>query len=94
MLFPTNPCNFEIFKTVMKYFREGCFSYTNASNFWQPLQSLRQKILRLPNINMLFQLALTKFFKSELFSCLPKVGHVIKSCEEPIILSNKSLSSE
>ena len=94
MLFPTNPCNFEIFKTVMKYFRKGCFSYTNASNFWRPLQSLRQKILRLPNFNMLFQLALTKFFKSEMFSCLPKVGHVIKSCEEPIILSNKSLSSE
>ena len=32
---------------------------------------------------MLFQLVLTKFFKSELFSCLPKVGHVIKSCKEP-----------
>ena len=30
---------------------------------------------------MLFQLVLTKFFKSELFSCLPKVNHVIKSCE-------------
>ena len=28
--------------------------------------------------NMLFQLVLTKFFKSELFSCLPKVDHVIK----------------
>ena len=27
---------------------------------------------------------LTKFFRSELFSCLPKVGHVIKSCKEPI----------
>ena len=94
MLFPTNPCNFEIFKIVMKYFRKGCFSYTNVSNFWRPLQSLSQKILRLPNFNMLFQLALTKFFKSELFSCLPKVGHVIESCEEPIILSNKSLSSE
>ena len=34
---------------------------------------------------MLFQLVVTKFFKSELFSCLPKVGHVIKSCKEPII---------
>ena len=33
---------------------------------------------------MLFQLVLTKFFKSELFSCLPKVDHVIKSCNEPI----------
>ena len=27
---------------------------------------------------------LLKFFKSELFSCLPKVDHVIKSCKEPI----------
>ena len=27
--------------------------------------------------NMLFQLVLTKFFKSELFSCLPKVDHMI-----------------
>ena len=33
---------------------------------------------------MLFQLKLTKFFKSELFSCLPKVDHVIKSRKEPI----------
>ena len=43
------------------------------------------KILRLLNFNMLFRLVLTKFFKSELFSCLPKVDHVIKSCKEPII---------
>ena len=28
---------------------------------------------------MLFPLVLKKFFKSELFSCLLKVGHVIKS---------------
>ena len=48
--------------------------------FWDT----RLKILRLPNFNMLFQLVLTKFFKSKLFSCLPKVGHVIKSCKEPI----------
>ena len=34
---------------------------------------------------MLFQLMLTTFFKSELFSCLPKVDHVIKSCKEPIL---------
>ena len=38
------------------------------------------KILRLLNFNMLFQLVRTKFFKRELFSCLPKVNHVIKSC--------------
>ena len=42
------------------------------------------KFLRLLDFNMLFQLVLTKFFKSELFSCLPKVDHVIKSCKEPI----------
>ena len=40
---------------------------------------------------MLFQLVLTKFFKSELFSCLPKVGHVIKSCKEPVMQLKESL---
>ena len=30
---------------------------------------------------MFFQLMLTKFFKKELLSCLPKVDHVIKSCK-------------
>ena len=42
---------------------------------------------------MLFQLVLMKFFKSELFSCLPKVDHVIKSCKEPImrvVLTNQN----
>ena len=43
---------------------------------------IRLNILRLTNFNMLFQLVLTKFFKSELFSCLPTVGHVIKSCKK------------
>ena len=42
------------------------------------------KILTLLNFNMLFQLTLTKFVKSELFSCLPKVEHVIKSRKEAI----------
>ena len=51
--------------------------------FWD----IRLKILKLPNFNMLFQLVLTKFFKSELFSCVPTVGYVIKSCKEPIALS-------
>ena len=31
------------------------------------------KIYRLPNFNMLFHILLTKFFKSELFSCLQKL---------------------
>ena len=44
-------------------------------------RDIRLKILRLANFNMLFQLVLTKFFKSELFSCL-KVDYVIKSCKE------------
>ena len=43
-------------------------------------------MLRLPNFNMLFQLVLTKLFKSELFSWLPKVGQVIKSCKDSTIL--------
>ena len=51
--------------------------------FWD----IRLNILTLPNFNMLFQLVLTKFFKSELFSCLPKVDHAIKSCKEPIRLT-------
>ena len=84
--------NFDITKICMENHAgvtgwQKFFSHTNASNFRRPLQSLRQKILRLPNFNMLFQLVLTKFFKSELFSCLPKAGHVIKSCKEPIVLS-------
>ena len=33
---------------------------------------------------MFFQLVVTKFFKSELFSCLRKIDHMIKSCKEPI----------
>ena len=41
--------------------------------FWD----IRLKIYGLSNFNMLFQLVLTKFVKSELFSCLPKVDHMI-----------------
>ena len=36
--------------------------------FWD----IRLKILRLPNFIMLFQLVLTTFSKSELFSCFPE----------------------
>ena len=61
--------------TSHKCFRGSCNRY-----YW----CIRLKILRLPNFNMLFQLVLTKFFISELFLCLPKVGHVIKWCKEPI----------
>ena len=45
---------------------------------------IRLKIYRLPNFNMLLQLVLTKFFTSELFSCLLKVDHVINHCKRPI----------
>ena len=41
--------------------------------FWDT----RLKMYRLPNFNLLLQLMVTKFFKSELFSCLSKVDHVI-----------------
>ena len=34
-------------------------------------------MLRLPDFIMLFQLVLTTFSKSELFSCFPKDDHVI-----------------
>ena len=56
------------------------FSGRCNSYFWD----IGLKILRLPNFNMLFRLVLIKFFKSALFSCLPKVDHLIKSCKEPI----------
>ena len=39
-----------------------------------------------PNFNMLVRLVRTKFFKGELFSCLPNVNHVINSCKMPIVL--------
>ena len=90
-IFHDSIANFEITRIcVEKHARVTGWQNTNASNFRRPLQSLllryKAEILRLPNLNMLFQLVLTKFFKSELFSCLPKVNHVIKSCKEPIRL--------
>ena len=57
--------------------------------FWDT----RPKILRLPEFNMLFQLVLTKFFKNELFSCLPKIDQVIKSCKELSFKSNSKNSN-
>ena len=45
---------------------------------------IRLKIYRLPNFNMLLQLVLTKFFTSELFSCLLKVDHAINQCKRHI----------
>ena len=55
---------------------KSCFSHSNASNLWRPLQSLllrhtsQNSQVLLANFNMVFQLVPTKFFKSELFSCL------------------------
>ena len=58
----------------------GCksyFSHTNRSNFQWPLQSLhwyiRLKIYCLLKFNMLFQLLLTNFSKSELFFVYKKL---------------------
>ena len=45
---------------------KGNFSHTNP---WD----IQFEIYRLPNFNMLFQLVLTKFFKSKLFSKLTKL---------------------
>ena len=42
------------------------------------------RIYTLPNLNMIFQLVLTEFVKSELLSCLPKVDIVINWCKRPI----------
>ena len=47
------------------------------------------KIYRLPTFNILFQLVQTQFFKSELFSCLPKDDHVINWCKRPISSSSR-----
>ena len=51
------------------------FSYMAAvaiATFWD----IQLKIRRLPIFYTLFQLMLTKFFNSKLFSCLAKVDHV------------------
>ena len=66
--------NFEIYKDLygklcIRDCGKSCFSHTSAFNLWRPF--------RFPNFNMFFQLVLTKFFKSELFSFLAKVDHVI-----------------
>ena len=112
MVFHTNPCNFEIFKTVVKYFLKHyraqisllfitgqaiwalkcvkerfndslkilAFARICIENHARVASMFRRQLhqsLLLRNFNMLFQFALTKVFKSELFSCLPEVDHVI-----------------
>ena len=59
----------------------GCHCNRHSWDIWL-------KIYRLPNFNMLFQLVQTKCFKSELFSCLPKVDHVINYRKRPVHLLN------
>ena len=87
--------NFEITRICMEnhasvtvwqklFFSYKCFRLSAAVAIATFEIIIRLTILRLPNLNMLFQLMLTKFFKSELFSCLPKVDHVIESCKESI----------
>ena len=67
---------------------KSCFSHSKPPTFGgrcnRYFWDIGLNILRLPNFNMVFQLVLTKFFKRELFLCLPNVYHVIKSCKEPI----------
>ena len=60
---------------ILLIFGGRCIYY-----FWD----VRVKIYRLPNFNILFLLALKKFFKIKPFSCLTKVDHVINLCKEPI----------
>ena len=136
MVFHTNPCIFEIFKTVMKYvlkhhrtqisfyfikairvlkcvkerFNEGlkileftriCMENHASVTGWQDLfisykcfqlsAAVAIATFEIYGWNFSGYLILIcsfslckKFFKSELFSCLPKVGHVIKTCKEPI----------
>ena len=87
--------NFEITRICMEnhasvtgwqkfFFSYKCFQLSTAVATAAFEIDIQLKILRLPNFNMLFQLVLAKCFKSELFSCLPKVDHVIKSSKEPI----------
>ena len=66
----------EIFHESLKNlkFTRIFMEYHSSVNhhFWD----IQLEIYMLPNFNMLFQLVLTKIFKSELFSCLSKVDHV------------------
>ena len=55
---------------------------------------MRLKTHRLLGFCMLFQFTLTKFSKSELFSCLQKVDHVTNYCKRPISLGPISSSME
>ena len=77
---------------------KSCFSHTNPSNFQRLLQLLlwyiRLKIYWLPKFDMLFQLLLTNFSKSELFLCLQKVDHVTNYCKKKKIGGMGSLGEE
>ena len=69
------------------FFSYKCFKLSAAVAI-AFFRDIRLKILRLPIFNLLFQPVLTKFFISNLFSCLPKVDHVIKPCKEPFFSDN------
>ena len=60
------------FETARKRLRNGLIRITNRLHSYTA-----ENVPRLPNFNMLFQLVLTNVFIHELFSCLPKVDHVI-----------------
>ena len=64
------------FETARKRLRNGRMRITNKLHS-RLLRYTAENVPRLPNFNMLFQLVLTNVFTHELFSCLPKVDHVI-----------------
>ncbi|CAH3019106.1 unnamed protein product, partial [Porites evermanni] len=58
--------------------------FTNMAASRGLLKTVMPVSLKPKRIQTLEYLVLTNFFKSELFSCLWKVDHVIKLCKEPI----------
>ena len=64
------------FETARKRLRNGRMRITNRLHS-RLLRYKAENVPRLPDFNMLFQLVRTNVFIHELFSCLPKVDHVI-----------------
>ena len=63
------PCKRDLMAKIV--FSNKCFQLLAAVAIVSTIENaIRLKILRLANFNTVFQLVLTKFFQSELFSCL------------------------
>ena len=87
MTCPKQKCDLEILTTDLY---GGCLLPKFNSKFYVSFLNFSfHQILRLPNFNMLFQLVLTKLFKSKLFSCLPKVDHVMTVLQSAYQLSKR-----